>query len=55
MVLRAAFAIDDQPHIFVMLVFSGSLSLLVGLAGLVGFVASFVDKGAPRGKTSDNP
>ncbi|MDL2226825.1 hypothetical protein LJB86_04140 [Deltaproteobacteria bacterium OttesenSCG-928-M10] len=54
MVLRAAFAIKDQPHLFVMLVFSGCLTVLVGLVGLVGFVASFASKGAPRDKTSDD-
>ena len=30
-----------QPHIFVMLIFSGSLTTLVGLACLVGFISSF--------------
>jgi hypothetical protein len=50
--LRAAFG-ESQPHLFVMLVFSGSLTLLLGLTGLVGFAASFAsDRGAPD-KTSD--
>ncbi len=52
-VLRGAFG-TDQPHYFVMLVFSGSLTLLVGLVGLIGFVASFASKGASADKTSDD-
>ncbi|MDR0354972.1 MAG: hypothetical protein LBJ64_04475 [Deltaproteobacteria bacterium] len=35
--LRAAFKIVE-PHIFVMFVFSGSLMLLLGLAGLIGLL-----------------
>ena len=54
MVIRAAFAIKDQPHQFVMLVFSGCFAALVGLVGLVGFVASFASKGAPCDETSDS-
>jgi len=53
MVLRGAFGEEGQPHLFVMLVFSGSLTLLLGLVGLIGFVASFVSKGASADKTSD--
>ncbi|UQZ91105.1 hypothetical protein C4J81_18535 [Deltaproteobacteria bacterium Smac51] len=52
-VLRGAFE-QTQPHIFVMLVFSGSLTLLLGLVGLIGFVASFASKGASADKTSDD-
>ncbi len=44
----------QEPHIFVMLVFSGSLTLLLGLTGLIGFVASFASKGASADKTSDD-
>lgn len=51
-VLRGAFG-ETQPHLFVMLVFSGCLTLLVGLVGLIGFVASFASKGASDDKTSD--
>ncbi|MDR2947435.1 MAG: hypothetical protein LBV79_11920 [Candidatus Adiutrix sp.] len=43
----------NEPHIFVMLVFSGSLTLLLGLVGLIGFAASFSSKEAPSGKTPD--
>ena len=53
-VLSGAFGDLTQPHIFVMLVFSGSLTLLLGLVGLVGFVASFASKGASADKTSDD-
>jgi len=52
LVLSGAFE-ETQPHLFVMLVFSGCLTFLVGLAGLIGFVASFVSKGASRDETSD--
>ncbi|MDR1313164.1 MAG: hypothetical protein LBQ12_05585 [Deltaproteobacteria bacterium] len=34
--LRAAFSVTDAPHVFVMLMFSGSLMILIGLAGLGG-------------------
>jgi len=51
-VLRGAFGVS-QPHLFVMLVFSGSLTLLLGLAAVIGFVASFGSKGASDDKTSD--
>ncbi|MGL4208704.1 MAG: hypothetical protein ACRCTY_04890 [Candidatus Adiutrix sp.] len=51
-VLSGAFN-ESQPHFFVMLVFSGSLTLLLGLVGLIGFVASFTSKGASADKTSD--
>lgn len=44
----------SEPHILVMLVFSGSLTLLLGLVGLIGFVASFASKGASADKTSDD-
>jgi hypothetical protein len=44
-VLRGAFS-ETQPHQFIMLVFSGSLTLLVGLAALIGLVASFTAKEA---------
>lgn len=53
MVLRGAFG-ETQPHLFVMLVFSGCLTLLIGLVGLVGFVASFAAKGASRDEPSDD-
>ena len=52
-VLCGAFDGIDQPHLFVMLVFSGSLMLLLGLVGLIGLVASFASKGASRDRTSD--
>jgi hypothetical protein len=54
MVLRGAFGEKSQPHLFVMLVFSGCLTLLLGLVGLIGFVASFASKGASADKTSDD-
>lgn len=54
LVLRGAFGETTQPHLFVMLVFSGSLTLLLGLVGLIGFVASFASKGASADKTSDD-
>ena len=53
LVLSGAFG-ETQPHLFVMLVFSGSLTLLLGLVGLIGFVASFASKGASADKTSDD-
>ncbi|MDR1081142.1 MAG: hypothetical protein LBQ79_09350 [Deltaproteobacteria bacterium] len=34
--LRTAFTLTEGPHVFVMLVFSGSLMILIGLAGLGG-------------------
>jgi putative effector of murein hydrolase LrgA (UPF0299 family) len=37
--LSGAFTLREAPHIFVMLVFSGSLMILVGLSGLVGLFA----------------
>jgi hypothetical protein len=39
-VLGTALA-ESSPHLMVMLVFSGSLATLAGLAAAVGFVASF--------------
>lgn len=54
MVLSGAFGGLSQPHVFVMLVFSGCLTLLIGVVGLVGFVASFASKGASADKTSDD-
>lgn len=53
-VLWGAFQEPPGPHVFVMLVFSGSLTLLLGLVGLIGFVASFGPKAAPAAdKNSD--
>jgi uncharacterized membrane protein HdeD (DUF308 family) len=37
--LARAFRVGDAPHDFAMMIFSGSLTLLVGLAGLVGLAA----------------
>jgi putative effector of murein hydrolase LrgA (UPF0299 family) len=37
--IKGAFAIKEAPHVFVMLVFSASLMILVGLVGLVGLIA----------------
>ena len=37
--LNGAFTIKEAPHAFVLLIFSGSLMVLVGLAGLVGLLA----------------
>jgi putative effector of murein hydrolase LrgA (UPF0299 family) len=37
--LKGAFTLDEAPHAFVMLIFSASLTILVGLAGLVGLMA----------------
>lgn len=54
LVLRGAFGETSQPHLFVMLVFSGCLTLLIGLVGLIGFVASFASKGASRDEPSDD-
>jgi hypothetical protein len=51
-VLRGAFG-ETQPHLFVMLVFSGSLTLLLGLTGLIGFAASFASDRGASDKTSD--
>lgn len=53
LVLSGAFE-ESQPHLFVMLVFSGCLTLLIGLVGLIGFVASFASKGASRDETLDD-
>jgi hypothetical protein len=39
-VLGAALT-EPSPHLMVMLIFSGSLAALAGLAAAVGFVASF--------------
>ena len=54
MVLRGAFGETAQPHLFVMLVFSGCLTLLLGLVGLIGFAASFASKKVSADKTSDD-
>jgi predicted branched-subunit amino acid permease len=42
-VVRAALS-EPQPHLMVMLVFSGSLAALVGLAAAVGLTASLCSK-----------
>ncbi|MDR1037621.1 MAG: hypothetical protein LBT40_13985 [Deltaproteobacteria bacterium] len=34
--LRTAFSLTEGPHVFVMLVFSGCLMILIGLAGVGG-------------------
>ncbi|MDR2611833.1 MAG: hypothetical protein LBG06_02990 [Deltaproteobacteria bacterium] len=47
--LRAAFSMTDGPHIFVMFVFSGSLMILIGLAGLGGLYFRWRQPG-PAGK-----
>jgi putative effector of murein hydrolase LrgA (UPF0299 family) len=39
LVLTEAFLLDS-PHVFVMFLFSGSLSLLLGAVGLIGFFAA---------------
>ena len=52
LVMNVAF--EQQPYVFIMLIFSGSLMLLVGLTGLVGFIASFSRKGAPCDETISN-
>jgi hypothetical protein len=49
-VLRGAFG-RQEPHILVMLVFSGSLILLLGLTGLIGFLASFASGEASADKS----
>jgi hypothetical protein len=38
-ILQISFEVKDAPHVFVMMIFSGSLSALVGLSGLAGLVA----------------
>jgi hypothetical protein len=38
--LKAALT-EPSPHLMVMLIFSGSLAVLAGLAAVVGLVASF--------------
>ena len=48
--LNGAFSIKEAPQAFAMLVFSGSLMILVGLAGVVGLVA----RGRPRGPGEDS-
>ncbi|MDR1656266.1 MAG: hypothetical protein LBT47_01760 [Deltaproteobacteria bacterium] len=37
--LFSAFQIREVPHALVMMIFSGSLMLLLGLAGIVGLLA----------------
>jgi hypothetical protein len=44
-ILRQAFRIEGSPHVFVMFVFSGSLTLLIGLCGLAGLLPS---RGGPK-------
>ena len=44
-----------QPHIFIMLIFSGSLTTLVGLACLIGFISSFFISGSPSVGTHSEP
>jgi hypothetical protein len=59
--LKAAFDITDGPHIFVMFIFSGSLMILVGLAGLGGLYfrlrppapSGEKDGGTPAGMKED--
>ena len=46
-VLMASFSIENAPHVFVMCVFSWSLMILVGLAGIGGIV---LREKAPREK-----
>ncbi|MDR1111668.1 MAG: hypothetical protein LBP92_13490 [Deltaproteobacteria bacterium] len=55
--LRQAFGIEGSPHVFVMLVFSGSLMLLIGLCGLVGLLAPRVrplGRGGQDGEPGDD-
>ena len=47
-VVYASFGVEDAPHVFVMLIFSGSLMILLGLAGIGGLVMR--EKGDPKGK-----
>jgi putative effector of murein hydrolase LrgA (UPF0299 family) len=35
-IFKSAFSIHEAPHVFVMLIFSGSLTLLLGLCGALG-------------------
>ena len=37
-VVYASFSIEDAPHVFVMSVFSGTLMILIGVAGIGGVV-----------------
>lgn len=37
--LVRAYRLGDSPHSFAMMIFSGSLMLLVGMAGMVGMLA----------------
>lgn len=57
-VLRAALA-EPEPHLMIMLIFSGSLAALAGLAGGVGLAASLwperpAPKETPAEKMEDN-
>jgi putative effector of murein hydrolase LrgA (UPF0299 family) len=47
-VVRASFYIENAPHIFVMYIFSGSLMILLGLAGVGGLLLR--DKTPPSEK-----
>jgi putative effector of murein hydrolase LrgA (UPF0299 family) len=37
-IIYASFTLENAPHIFVMFIFSGSLMILLGLAGIGGLI-----------------
>jgi putative effector of murein hydrolase LrgA (UPF0299 family) len=51
--LRTAFTMTDGPHVVVMLVFSGSLMILMGLAGLGGLYFRWRPPAPPGGKEGE--
>ena len=44
---------EPEPHLMVMLIFSGCLAILAGLVGGVGFVASLGRAGKPENRFPD--
>ncbi|MDR3154547.1 MAG: hypothetical protein LBW85_09855 [Deltaproteobacteria bacterium] len=50
--LRTAFSLTEGPHVFAMLLFSGCLMILLGLAGLGGLYFRWRPPGGPGEKAA---
>ena len=51
--VRRAYWIEDSPHEFVMLIFSWTMMILLGLTGLVGLFVSTRPSRGPEGSTAE--
>jgi hypothetical protein len=52
-VVYRAYLIQNAPHEFVMLIFSGTLMVLLGVTGLIGLIHGYLKTQAPSDRESE--